>query len=112
MSKHTAGAVKKGWILIPCDGEAHDNPRIDNCGACAPRWGEIEVHEASFRIGQRRALRVPGSESEAELLNAVIAVANSLEFVLSALPKKVIPGVCAVIDELRKAIAKAEGRNA
>lgn len=25
--------------LEPCDGEAHSNPHIDNCGACAPRWG-------------------------------------------------------------------------
>lgn len=53
MSKHAA--VKKGWILIPCDGEAHENPRIDNCGVCAPRWGEIEVHEASYKIGRRRS---------------------------------------------------------
>jgi len=28
--------------LIPCDGEAHRNAYIDNCGKCAPRWGEVE----------------------------------------------------------------------
>jgi len=25
--------------LQPCNGEAHSNPHIDNCGTCAPRWG-------------------------------------------------------------------------
>jgi hypothetical protein len=25
--------------LYRCDGEAHRNPHIDNCGMCAPRWG-------------------------------------------------------------------------
>jgi hypothetical protein len=25
--------------LAPCEGEAHSNPHIDHCGACAPRWG-------------------------------------------------------------------------
>jgi len=25
--------------LKRCDGEAHGNPHIDNCGQCAPRWG-------------------------------------------------------------------------
>lgn len=25
--------------LQPCTGEAHNNPYIDNCGVCAPRWG-------------------------------------------------------------------------
>lgn len=25
--------------LKECDGEAHSNPFIDNCGCCAPRWG-------------------------------------------------------------------------
>src|ERR1700675_1694767 len=29
--------------LIPCTGEAHRNPFIDNCGVCAPRWGWVEV---------------------------------------------------------------------
>ena len=28
--------------LVPCDGEAHSNPFIDNCGVCAPRWGKVE----------------------------------------------------------------------
>ena len=31
--------------LVPCPGEAHDpavGGMIDNCGICAPRWGEVE----------------------------------------------------------------------
>lgn len=27
--------------LTPCDGEAHANPHIDNCGTCMPRWGWV-----------------------------------------------------------------------
>lgn len=26
---------------VMCDGEAHTNPLIDNCGACMPNWGFI-----------------------------------------------------------------------
>ena len=29
--------------LVPCNGEAHSNPYIDNCGMCAPHWGYCEV---------------------------------------------------------------------
>lgn len=25
--------------LEVCTGNAHSDPHIDNCGACAPRWG-------------------------------------------------------------------------
>lgn len=27
--------------LDPCTGEAHANPYIDYCQACAPRWGSV-----------------------------------------------------------------------
>ena len=27
--------------LKGCNGEAHRNPYIDNCGSCAPRWGWV-----------------------------------------------------------------------
>jgi hypothetical protein len=27
--------------LVPCTGEAHSNPHIDNCRSCAPRWGWV-----------------------------------------------------------------------
>lgn len=32
---------------IPCPGEAHRNPFIDDCHACAPLWGEMVVIEPS-----------------------------------------------------------------
>jgi hypothetical protein len=25
---------------VPCHGEAHANPNIDNCAICAPFWGK------------------------------------------------------------------------
>lgn len=104
---HTPGSVKKGWILIPCDGEAHEHPRIDNCGVCAPRWGEIEVHEASFRIGQRRT---------AALLSAAKDALEELQWELKengGCDHSV--GICwceyiRKVENLADAIAKAEGR--
>ncbi len=24
--------------MVPCPGEAHSNPHIDNCSLCAPNW--------------------------------------------------------------------------
>lgn len=29
----------KNWE--ECNGEAHSNPYIDNCGGCAPNWGKV-----------------------------------------------------------------------
>ncbi len=26
---------------VPCPGDAHSNPYIDNCMICAPRWGTV-----------------------------------------------------------------------
>jgi hypothetical protein len=34
---------RDGYKLIPCDGHAHSNAHIDNCGRCAPRWGWLMV---------------------------------------------------------------------
>lgn len=33
--------VRRGYVLIPCDGEAHKpgNGYVDNCSLCAPAWG-------------------------------------------------------------------------
>lgn len=28
-------------VPFPCNGEAHSNPHIDNCGVCMPRWGSV-----------------------------------------------------------------------
>lgn len=37
-------APAPGHHLVACDGEAHSNPHIiDNCHACAPRWGWVEI---------------------------------------------------------------------
>lgn len=37
-------AVKKGYTLVKCDGEAHSNPYIDNCMCCLNHaWGWIAV---------------------------------------------------------------------
>lgn len=35
--------AKKAGMLVPCEGEAHKNPFIDNCWICAPRWEWREV---------------------------------------------------------------------
>lgn len=35
-------------MLVPCPGEAHSNPFIDNCGVCMPRWGLVEVLKPSL----------------------------------------------------------------
>lgn len=32
-----------GMHLVDCDGEAHSNLHIDNCMACAPRWGKVAI---------------------------------------------------------------------
>lgn len=34
--------------LTECKGEAHENPHIDHCGRCMPRWGLVG---APVRIG-------------------------------------------------------------
>ncbi len=28
-------------IPRPCNGEAHSNPHVDNCGVCMPNWGWV-----------------------------------------------------------------------
>jgi len=30
---------------VPCPGEAHGNAFIDNCGICAPNWGEVDEYK-------------------------------------------------------------------
>lgn len=31
-------------LLVACHGEAHDNPYIDHCLVCAPRWGLVPAN--------------------------------------------------------------------
>ena len=43
---HTIGRAqycRDGFKLVVCAGAAHDNPHIDNCMQCAPRWGWVMV---------------------------------------------------------------------
>ena len=30
-------------VEVKCNGEAHSNPFIDNCGICMPHWGHYPV---------------------------------------------------------------------
>ncbi len=46
--------ARKGYKLIPCPGEAHSNPYIDNCMLCAPRWGQIEILEHCKDLNEHR----------------------------------------------------------
>lgn len=43
---------KKTGRLVPCPGEAHSNPFIDNCSLCAPRWGQVEELEPELTLEQ------------------------------------------------------------
>lgn len=49
--------ARNGFVLVPCDGSSHENPHIDNCGMCAPRWGWVEVHAATLAYAARMVLR-------------------------------------------------------
>lgn len=41
--------VRNGYRAVQCDGEAHSNPHIDNCGVCAPMWGWIAVKDEAAK---------------------------------------------------------------
>lgn len=45
---------KKTGRRVPCPGSAHSNPFIDNCGLCAPAWGEL-VELAPIDLAAARA---------------------------------------------------------
>jgi hypothetical protein len=63
----TETPARKGFRLVPCDGAAHSNAHVDNCGRCAPRWGWVEVpvgtpdgmvlskNQVKFVVAARRA---------------------------------------------------------
>lgn len=45
--------------LLPCPGSAHENPFIDHCGTCMPRWGRIdELFPIDLDIAARECLAV------------------------------------------------------
>lgn len=35
--------MKPKPVWIKCNGEAHSNPYIDNCGICMPFWGDYPI---------------------------------------------------------------------
>lgn len=41
--------------LQKCTGEAHSNPYVDNCGACAPRWGQTGSFVTVARVQRRKS---------------------------------------------------------
>ena len=46
--------------LVPCPGEAHSNPFIDNCSLCMPRWGWVEIPAKYATLDEYRAAREEG----------------------------------------------------
>lgn len=57
--------VKEGYKLVPCNGEAHNNPHIDNCMVCLHTMWDWRAE----RAGQAGFLRV--KDSLAEILRKV-----------------------------------------
>lgn len=51
--------IRKGFVLVPCTGEAHgpNGAYIDNCGICAPLWGEVAVPEGCASLSDYREKR-------------------------------------------------------
>lgn len=51
-------------VEIPCPGEAHSNPFIDNCWTCAPRWGVIMVEATDPRAVEYFAVQAKAQMDE------------------------------------------------
>ena len=49
--------VRRGFHLVPCDGEAHSNGYIDNCSCCMPLWGWVAVLDRFSSLAEHRAAR-------------------------------------------------------
>ena len=62
-SGHNFQACRAGFRLVPCDGAAHSNAHIDNCGLCAPRWGWVEIQERYKSLDELRDAMVARLES-------------------------------------------------
>ena len=52
--------------LVPCTGEAHSNAFIDNCGVCAPRWGEVMSYAPLTPTACQEGFAVPYSAGDRE----------------------------------------------
>lgn len=64
-SRKLHSALPEGWHLVPCTGEAHANPHVDNCSVCAPRWGLVAVpveYPTLDAYREAQALRLAGDE--------------------------------------------------
>jgi len=60
--------------MIPCPGEAHSNPFIDNCGTCAPRWGTIpELAPLDLDAARKAKADIPCGELSEEQHKIVLA---------------------------------------
>lgn len=50
--------------LVPCTGEAHSNPHIDNCMLCAPRWGQMLSYAPLFPDACAGRVGVPVNDGD------------------------------------------------
>jgi len=74
-----APAVRPGFHLVPCPGDAHDSPYKDGCGMCSPRWGVVEVEEAyrSWEARQEaREAQADAAEDEGRFRRQIAALAT------------------------------------
>ena len=65
--------------LIPCPGDAHKNPHIDNCTICAPAWGVIpEQKPVDLAKAQAEKLAIPmGWIVDDNLMTQAMALVDS-----------------------------------
>lgn len=49
--------------LVKCPGEAHENPHIDNCMLCAPRWGQMMSYKEPTVESVLEGFAVPAADS-------------------------------------------------
>lgn len=67
--------ARPGYRLIACDGAAHSNPHIDNCGECAPRWGAVERLKRETIAGLAGHGRANGPTRElAAIVNSILSI--------------------------------------
>lgn len=74
---------RKTGKTIPCPGEAHSNPFIDNCGVCAPGWETIdELAPIDFDEARRlgHVIGFPGmTETDVATANAMVKAGTAKE---------------------------------
>ena len=49
--------------LVPCPGDAHSNPHIDNCMICAPDWGHVMSYKPLTVDDVKPGIAVPVSST-------------------------------------------------